>query len=560
MEVVCEFFGNRDVLAALLGGVAAFVLPRLLAGLSGTASQQAAASQCRRTSLPPFWWLALLVSCLGGLCVHGAKQAARSGPMSVPLKRQQVPLHSQGGVVQHKSAYYGQISVGAPQSQLFEVVFDTGSGHLVLPSTMCRSQTCLDHRRYKRKASLLAEDIDVDGTAVRPGQMRDQITVSFGTGEVTGVFVRDRVCLGGATSSEPSVEDPTAEQGASLLQVGKIARADATSAVAVSENASSDSISPSDALALAAAAKGQIPKAGPALDSVRAAAKVAYQRQSGDGCVDLRMVATTEMSQDPFSSFEFDGVMGLGLAGLSQTSEFNFLETAAGGGAWTPMPGAERTFAVFLAISDEEQSEITFGGWQVSRLRDGEDLSWNFVQDPSLGYWQLHVFSISVDGVKTDFCDDGSCRAVVDTGTSLLGVPSILGRDLAKALRHNSSNAGLCDGPGPRLELDLGNFTIALDPADYARPEMASEELRAAANAASASAAGGEVAANFSLQGACVPMLMHIDLPEPLGSKTMILGEPVLQRYYTAFDAGASRIGFATARRDGVRRPARTFA
>jgi len=375
--------------------------------------------------------------------------------------------------------------------------------------------------------------------------MRDQITVSFGTGEVTGVFVRDRVCLGEATRSEPFAELPTPEQGASLLQVGKMSvRPGATSAVS-----EGPPISPPDALALTAAAKGQMPKTGPALDSARAAAKVAYARQDGDGCIDLHMVATTEMSEDPFSSFEFDGVMGLGLTGLSQTSEFNFLETAAGGGAWTPMPGAERTFAVFLAISDEEQSEITFGGWQVSRLRDGEDLSWNHVQDPDLGYWQLHVFSISVDGVKTDFCDDGTCRAVVDTGTSLLAVPSILGRDLAKALRHNSSSPdGLCAGPGPRLELDLGNFSVVLDPADYARPEMASGELRVAANAA----------ANSSV-AACVPMLMHIDLPEPLGSKTMILGEPVLQRYYTAFDAGAKRIGFATARREGVRRPARTF-
>jgi len=431
------------------------------------------------------------------------------------------------------------------------VVFDTGSGHLVLPSTMCKSQTCLDHRRYKRKASLLAEDIDVDGTVVKAGQMRDQITVSFGTGEVTGVFVRDRVCLGNPTAVDvQSDQKPVPKLGASLLQVGKISE-EVSKAAAAFEEDTSASISEADSLALEAAANGQIPKAGPALESLRAAAKVAYQRSPGDGCVDMRLVATTEMSQDPFSSFDFDGVMGLGLTGLSQTSAFNFLETAAGESSWAPMVGAERTFAVFLAISEEEQSEITFGGWQVSRLREGEDLSWNYVQDPTLGYWQLKVFSITANGVKTTFCDDGSCRAVVDTGTSLLGVPSVLGRDLAKALRHNASGAGHCDGPGPRLELDMGNFTIVLDPADYARPEMANEDLRALATNSS----NGDV-----VNTACVPMLMHIDLPEPLGSKTMILGEPVLQRYYTAFDAGAKRIGFATARREGVHRPARVFA
>lgn len=558
---VIHFLHNKDVLAALLGGIVAFVVPRLSARLN---TSQRGAARSRRPMLPPCWWMALLASCFGGMCVHGAKQAARSGPISVALKRQQVPLHSQGGVVQHKSAYYGEIALGGPNSQPFSVVFDTGSGHLVLPSTMCRSQTCLEHRRYKRKASLLAQDIDVDGTPVKPGQMRDQITVSFGTGEVTGVFVQDRVCLGPtAPRADRQPETPAAEQGASLLQVGKIpALPNATTVV--SENASTtedtavSGISTADAIALAAAAKGQIPKAGPALDALRAAAKVAYKRQQGDGCVDLRVVATTEMSEDPFSSFEFDGVLGLGLAGLSQTSEFNFLETAASMGAWSPMPGAERTFAVFLAISDEEQSEITFGGWQVSRLREGEDLVWSPVRDPDLGYWQLQVFSVSANGVKSDFCDSG-CRAIVDTGTSLLGVPSDLGRELAKSLRHEANAEGLCDGPGPSLELDLGNFTLVLDPADYARPEVANHELRAAAEAASAASSGGEVAGN-STNGACVPMLMYIDLPQPLGPKTMILGEPVLQRYYTAFDAGAKRIGFANARHDGVRRPARIFA
>lgn len=546
--LVLDVFSNKEVLAAVLGGIMALVVPRLSAGL-GDWQRHASPTRGRHTPLHSCLWIALLVSCFSGVCVHGAKEIIRSGPLSVPLKRQEIPLHSSGGVVQHKSAYYGQISIGGPQSQLFEVVFDTGSGHLVLPSTMCRSQTCLEHRRYKRKASLLAEDIDVDGTPVQPGQMRDQITVSFGTGEVTGVFVRDRMCLGTPEVREPLVTSPATEPGTSLLQVAKPAPRPNTTAH-VSENSSSweeapaTSISAADALNLAAAAKGQIPKAGPELDALRAAAKVAYPRATGDGCVDLRMVATTEMSEDPFSSFEFDGVLGMGLSGLSQTSDFNFLETAAAAGAWDPMPGAERTFAVFLAISDEEQSEITFGGWQTSRLRDGEELAWNPVQDPDLGYWQLEITAITANGVKTNFCDDGSCRAVVDTGTSLLGVPSVLGHDLASTLRHTASPEGFCDQPGPKLEISLGSFTIVLDPADYARPEMAGQELLS----------------DNSTSNVCIPMLMHIDLPQPLSSKTLILGEPVLQRYYTAFDAGAKRIGFATARRDSTRRKPRVFA
>ena len=43
-------------------------------------------------------------------------------------------------------------------------------------------------------------------------------------------------------------------------------------------------------------------------------------------------------------------------------------------------------------------------------------------------------------------------------------------------------------------------------------------------------------------------MLMTLDLPEPLGPKLFILGEPVLRKYYTAYDSKGKRIGFSRAR------------
>merc|ERR1719329_1237546 len=80
----------------------------------------------------------------------------------------------------HKTAYYGKVEVGNPR-QPFTVVFDTGSGNLMLPSTHCRTHACTMHKMFDRKASTTAEDIEADGSKSRKGAPRDQITVTFGT-------------------------------------------------------------------------------------------------------------------------------------------------------------------------------------------------------------------------------------------------------------------------------------------------------------------------------------------------------------------------------------------
>ena len=52
---------------------------------------------------------------------------------------------------------------------------------------------------------------------MRAGEARDQITVSFGTGEVTGVFVEDVMCFGqrGPGTDSSSTNVPVQGRGAS---------------------------------------------------------------------------------------------------------------------------------------------------------------------------------------------------------------------------------------------------------------------------------------------------------------------------------------------------------
>jgi hypothetical protein len=100
--------------------------------------------------------------------------------------------------VVHASEYYGKIGVGTP-AQEFLVVFDTGSGNLLLPGKECADEACTAHKRFDSSASTSATQIafaDEPDKPVEKGGDRDVVTITFGTGEMSGVFVKDQVCIG----------------------------------------------------------------------------------------------------------------------------------------------------------------------------------------------------------------------------------------------------------------------------------------------------------------------------------------------------------------------------
>lgn len=397
--------------------------------------------------------------------------------LTVEISRQQ-----ESAQTGERNAYYGTISVGSP-AQPFKVVFDTGSGHLVIPSMYCHTETCKVHNRYKRSASSTARDIDWNGTLVQPNEPRDQITIAFGTGDVTGVFVEDIVCMGGMQGQNQAL------------------------------STNSGLIDPSQPLP--------------------------------DGCVKMSMIAATDLSEEPFKSFDFDGILGLGLDALSQTSEFNFLQVITGVNKEQDSC-VKDTFAVFLADSDHEKSEITLGGWADSHLE--EELSWAPVDDPEMGHWIVGIKSIRVDNELLDFCR-GDCKAAVDTGTSLLAVPQAAFPELYELLRHPTPLEGHCEGAGPMLHFEFEEFSISLGPREYAQAHHTKRQPKVKFS-------NNHKNTTKRTDLFCRPMLMSLDMPEPLGPKLFILGEPILRKYYTVYDAQAKRVGFGRARhRGGASRP-----
>ncbi|KAG0362185.1 hypothetical protein BGZ54_008738 [Gamsiella multidivaricata] len=90
------------------------------------------------------------------------------------------------------SGYYGKIQVGNPK-QTFNVVFDTGSSDLWIPSSKCIEEGCLSHQRFNGQSS----STYASTVPVLPFE------IEYGTGKVTGVVSEDILTLGGIRSKEP---------------------------------------------------------------------------------------------------------------------------------------------------------------------------------------------------------------------------------------------------------------------------------------------------------------------------------------------------------------------
>lgn len=202
-------------------------------------------------------------------------------------------------------------------------------------------------------------------------------------------------------------------------------------------------------------------------------------------------------------------------------------------------------FGVFLTEGEDgEVSEIAFGGHNPKRLL--EPLAWAPVAMGDLGYWQVEIVAIRIDGELQDICTDGTCRGVVDTGTSHLGLPSAFNK---KAVDLLSTDAGdLLDcrlAEAPEIQIELRGYTMTLHPHNYMRRLPLREgvsvgsakgvhmnmtnataeavlpsgvpNVPAAANSGISAAGGAAGADDATVRRFCNPRTMPVTLPEPLG-------------------------------------------
>lgn len=402
------------------------------------------------------------------------------GPFVVKLHRQVVPVKRGEQIVSHKTAYFGNLSLGYPPQE-FSMVMDTGSGHVIVPSKDCKSIPCGSRRIYNRQMSKTGHDIDHDGTPVGAEDERDQATIGFGTGEVTGEFVSEIVCV------------------------------------------------------------------SPEVGSLKSQAWT-FDKKVPSGCVRLRVVTAVEMSTEPFNSFKFDGVLGLGLQSLALTPEFSFFNSMR-----STKGISHPYFSLYLGRNEGDQAEVVFGERKHQLLNAG--LRWAQIANSESGYWKIKIESVFIGKERLRICDAGDCVGIVDTGTSTLAVPKPNVPDfqqrLVQKVTGNRTDIDCRKEDGPEIHFKIsGDLTLTMSMDDYIRPapflantDLLSRLKSRVANPLASSGSGHPHAF-------CRPSMLPIDMASPAGGRTFILGEPILRKYVTVFDSSVPRIGFAPVSKD----------
>ena len=96
--------------------------------------------------------------------------------------------------------YFGKIEIGNPP-QAFDVIFDTGSSNLWVPSVNCKSETCKIHKMYN---SSLSSTYHANGT---------EFKLKYGSGSLSGLQSTDDVKFAGVTIKQQSFGEAMEQPG-----------------------------------------------------------------------------------------------------------------------------------------------------------------------------------------------------------------------------------------------------------------------------------------------------------------------------------------------------------
>lgn len=209
---------------------------------------------------------------------------------------------------------------------------------------------------------------------------------------------------------------------------------------------------------------------------------------------------------------KFDGILGMAFQSISvdniPTVFQNMIEQKL---------VDEPVFAFYLSDDPSVAGELDFGGIDSNHFNG----SITYVPVSSQTYWE-----VKLDGIYLgDKAVTQVTKAIVDSGTSVLAGPVSEVKAIAALVGAHAFVHGEylinCDKiqTGVPIDIKLGGVVFTLQPADYILNES----------------------------GSCLLGMIGLDVPSPAGP-LWILGDPWIRKFYTIFDFGQNRLGFALAK------------
>ncbi|KAF2101612.1 cellular aspartic protease [Rhizodiscina lignyota] len=222
-----------------------------------------------------------------------------------------------------------------------------------------------------------------------------------------------------------------------------------------------------------------------------------------------------EATSEPGLAFafgRFDGIMGLGYDTISVNGiPPPFYQMIDQGLLDDPV------FAFYLSDTNNEgdESEATFGGINEDHYK-GELTK---IPLRRKAYWEVDLDAITFGKETAELDNTG---AILDTGTSLIALPSTLAELLNKEIGAKKSYNGQytieCNKRDslPDLTFTLTGHNFTIGPYDYI----------------------------LEVQGSCISSFMGMDFPSPPGP-IAILGDAFLRKWFSVYDLGDNSVGLA---------------
>ena len=221
----------------------------------------------------------------------------------------------------------------------------------------------------------------------------------------------------------------------------------------------------------------------------------------------LTGVTFGEVTKEPWLSFfarNFDGILGLGFPSTAIAGVKPIFDEMLDQKVIT-----EPVFSIYLQKSG---GEITFGG--IDNTKYTGDLT--YVPVSREGYWQFKMDSFTFD--DEEICEDG-CQAVAGTGSFIVGdtqAVEILQNAIGAKQSGNGPYTVDCNKvPSlPAINFVIGGKKFTLTGNEYILQD----------------------------EGTCISGFMGLDIP---AGPLWILGDIFLSKYYSVYDYGNKRVGFA---------------